>query len=117
MSAVVPPEVQAYIDDIPAGHQQLFDRLHQLILAEHPDAELSLSYKMPAYKVGSRRLYLAAWKHGVSIYGWGTDRDDGFSARHPDLLASKSTIQLRPEAAAAIPDDEFLGLIRAALAA
>lgn len=117
MSNAIPPEVQAYIDGIPAGHRPLFDRLHELILRAHPDATLTLSYKMPAYKVGRRRLYLAAWKHGVSIYGWGADRDDGFSSRHPDLLASKSTIQLRPADAAAIADDEFLGLISAALAA
>jgi hypothetical protein len=117
MSTAIPPDVQAYIDGIPAQHRPLFDRLHRLILAADPGVELALSYKMPAYKSGRRRLCLGVWQHGVSVYGWGADRDDGFSARHPGLLASKSTIQLRPEDAAAIPDEEFLGFIRASLTA
>jgi hypothetical protein len=117
MSTIVPPDVQAYIDAIPPEHRPLFDRMHDLIVQARPDVEVTLSYKMPAYKAGQRRLHVGAWKHGISLYGWGADRDDGFSSRHPDLLASKSTLQLRPEDAAGISDAEFLGLVRAALAA
>ena len=51
----------------------------------------------------------------MSIYGWGADRDAGFSARHADLRTSKGTIRLRPQDAAAIPDEEFSDLVRAAL--
>ena len=116
VSIVIPPDVQAYIDAIPGEHRPLFDRMHELIAQAKPDAEVTLSYKMPAYKAGKRRLYVGAWKHGISLYGWGADRDDGFSARHPDLLASKGTLQLRPEDAAGISDAEFLGLLGAALA-
>ena len=29
-----------------------------------------LSYHIPTYEVGRRRLYVGVWKHGVSIYGW-----------------------------------------------
>jgi uncharacterized protein YdhG (YjbR/CyaY superfamily) len=117
MSTVLPADVQAYIDGIPPQHRPLFDRLHGLIVSARPDAEVSLSYKMPAYTAGRRRLHVGAWKHGISLYGWGADRDDGFSGRHPDLLASKSTLRLRPDDAANIPDEEFLGFIRAALTA
>jgi hypothetical protein len=95
--------VRAYIDGIAAGHRPLFDRLHRLILDVHPDADVVLSYDMPTYKVGRRRLFLAAWRHGVSIYGWPRDHDAGFTARHPALKTGKSTIQLRPEDAADIP--------------
>ena len=108
--------VQAYIDGIAAEHRPLFDRLHGLILDAHPDAVVVLSYDMPTYKVGRRRLLLATWTHGVSIYGW-KDHDAGFTARHPELKTSKGTIQLRPEDAARIPDDEFRDLVRAALEA
>ena len=107
--------VRAYIESIAPEHRPLFDRLHGLILAEHPDAIVVLSYQVPTYKVGSRRLYLGAWKHGVSIYGWQADRDAGFSSRHAALKTSKGTIRLRPEDAASIPDDEFSDLVRAAL--
>jgi uncharacterized protein YdhG (YjbR/CyaY superfamily) len=107
------PAVQAYIDAINPDHRPLFDRLHRLILDVQPGAAVVLSYQIPTYKVGSRRLYVGAWQHGLSIYGWGDDA--GFTARHPGLKTSKGTIRLRPEDAAGISDDEFRDLARAAL--
>jgi uncharacterized protein YdhG (YjbR/CyaY superfamily) len=108
--------VQDYIDAISPEHRPLFGRLHRLILQVRPDAAVVLSYQMPTYQAGRRRLHLGAWKHGVSIYGAQHDRDAGFTSRHPELKTSKGTIQLRPEDAAGIPDDEFRDLVRAALA-
>ena len=107
--------VREYVDAITAEHRPLFDRLHAIITGEFPDAQVTLSYKMPTYKVGDRRLYLAAWRHGVSLYGWG-DRDGGFVARHPRLKTSTGTIQLRPADAEEIDSEEFRQLVRAALA-
>ncbi len=107
--------VRGYIDGIPSGHRPLFDRLHGLILAAYPDAAVVLSYKMPTYKVGSGRLHVGAWKHGVSIYGWKKGGDAGFTTRHPELKTSTGTIRLRPDDAAALPDQELLDLVRAAL--
>jgi len=115
MTTIIPPEVQAYIDAIPSGHQPLFDRLHRLILTAHPGAEVTLSYRMPTYKAGNRRIYMGAWKHGISIYGWRRDRDGGLAARHPGLVTSSGTIRLRPEDAAGISDEELLDLARGAL--
>ncbi len=115
MSNAIPAAVQDYIDGIAPGHRALFDRLHRLILQAHPGAEVILSYKIPTYRADRRRLFVGAWKHGISVYGWG-DRDGGFSSRHPELVTGKGTLQLRPEDAAAISDEEFLGLARAALA-
>ena len=107
--------VRAYIDAVAPEHRALFDRLHRLILDVHPDATLALSYQIPAYRVGRRRLYVGAWQHGVSVYGWQDDRDAGFSARHPDLRTGKGTIRLRPRDAAAIGDDELRDFLRATL--
>ena len=107
--------VRAYIDAIPPEHRALFDRLHRLILDVHPDATLALSYQIPAYRVGRRCLYVGAWQHGISVYGWQDDRDAGFSARHPDLRTGKGTIRLRPRDAAAIGDDELRDFLRATL--
>lgn len=108
--------VREYIDAVDPAHRPLFDRIHGLVLEVAPDADVLLSYKMPTYKVGRRRFYLAAWQHGVSFYGWQEGGDAGFTARHPDLRSGRGTIRLRPEDAAAIPDDEFRDLIRATLA-
>jgi uncharacterized protein YdhG (YjbR/CyaY superfamily) len=107
--------VQDYIDAIAPPHRPLFDRIHRLILEAHPDAAVVLSYQMPTYKVGRRRLFVGVWKHGVSVYGWQQGRDGGFTARHPELKTSTGTIRLRPDDAAAIGDDELRDLVRAAL--
>jgi len=110
-------DVQAYVDGIAAEYRPLFDRLHRLILEACPEAVVVLSYGMPTYRRGSRRLHVGVWRHGVSLYGWQRDRDAGFSSRHSALTSGRSTIRLRPEDAAAVPDDEFRDLARAALAA
>jgi uncharacterized protein YdhG (YjbR/CyaY superfamily) len=107
--------VRDYIGAIVPEHRPLFDRLHRLVLEVHPDAAIVLSYKIPTYKVGSRRLFLGVWKHGISIYGWDQGRDAGFMARHPGLKTGKGTIQLRPSDAAKITDDEFRDLVGTAL--
>jgi hypothetical protein len=107
--------VRDYIDAIPSVHRPLFDRLHRLVLEAAPAAAVVLSYGIPTYKAGRRRLFLGVWRHGVSVYGWQEGRDAGFSERHPELLSGKGTIRLRPADAASIGDDEFRDLARAAL--
>jgi uncharacterized protein YdhG (YjbR/CyaY superfamily) len=115
MSSAISPDAQAYIDGITPGHRPVFDRLHRLILSVQPAATVGLSYGMPTYRAGGRRLHVGAWKHGISVYGWPQGGDGGFTARHPELVTSKGTIRLRPEDAAGLSDDELRELIRAAL--
>lgn len=108
--------VQDYVDGIDPERRPLFDRLHRLVTDMRPDAKLVLSYQIPTYKVGSRRLFIGVWKHGLSLYGWQQGRDGGFLERHPELKTSKGTIQLRPEDAADISDAELRDLVRATFA-
>jgi uncharacterized protein YdhG (YjbR/CyaY superfamily) len=108
--------VAGYLAAIAPEHRPLFDRVHALILTAQPDAALSMSYGMPTYTVGKRRFHLGVWRHGLSLYGVGTDRDGGFSARHPELVEPKGTIKVRLSDAAGIEDDEFRSLAVAALA-
>ncbi len=114
---VIDPAVHDYIDKISPEYRPLFDRVHGLIIDSHPDVTVVISYQVPTYKVDDRRLYLGVWQHGISLYGWGKDRNDDFASRHPDLVTGKGTIQLRPDDAADIDDEELLGLIRGALSA
>ncbi len=58
------PAVQTYIDAIPETHRPLFDRLHALILELYPNARVVISYRIPTYYVGRRRVYLGLWKEG-----------------------------------------------------
>ncbi|GGV12346.1 hypothetical protein GCM10010260_58750 [Streptomyces filipinensis] len=107
--------VQEYVDSIAPRHRSLFDLVSGLILEEFPQASVALSYGMPTYRAERRRLHIGVWQHGVSIYGWGTDRDGGFSSRHPALISGKATIRLRSTDMADVTDHELRALIRAAL--
>ena len=108
-------DVLAYVEAIDPERRPLFDRLHGIVLATHPDAEVAIAYGMPAYRVGKRRLNLGVWKHGVSVYGWRGDRDGGFVERHPELSSGKGTIRIKLKDAEQISDDELRGLLGGAL--
>jgi hypothetical protein len=107
--------VRTYIDAIEPATRPLFDRIHGLVVEIHPDADIVISYDMPTYVVGDRRLYVAAWKRWVSFYGWAEGEDGGFLDRHPELSSGRGTIKLTPAAAEAITDDELRALVRGAL--
>ena len=107
--------VRAYVEAIAPEFRHLFDRVHRLVTQLHPEATLVLSYKMPTYKVGKRRLHVGVWKHGLSLYGWHQGEETAFVSAHPGVKTSKGTIRLTPEDAAAVSDEELCGLFRAAL--
>lgn len=117
MTGAMDDDVRAYIEGIAAEHRPLFERLYRLILEAHPEAAVVISYDIPTFKVGRRRFFVGAWRHGISLYGWQEGRDAGFASRHPELLSGRATIRLRPQDAAGISDDELRDLARAALAA
>jgi hypothetical protein len=108
--------VRRYLDEMDSEYRPVFDRLHRLMAATCPDAELVLSYGMPTFRIGRRRLNVGAWQHGLSLYV-SPNRDGGFSARHPELASGRGTLKLRPADAAGVPDAEFQDLFRAALLA
>jgi len=108
--------VQEYVEAVPARTRPLFDRVHRLVLEVSPAADVVLSYRMPTYVVGERRLHVGAWTHGVSLYGWDAGRDAGFSVRHPELDSGKGTLRLTHRAATTITDDELRDLLRAVFA-
>lgn len=108
--------VRRYLDAVPAEHRVLFDRLHALVMQAYPDAETVISYQIPTYRVGARRLYVGVWKHGLSVYGWRQDRAADFAVRHADLVGAKGTVKLRPNDLQALSDAELLQLVDAALA-
>ncbi len=111
----VDEDVQRYVAGIAGEHRELFDRVNRLVLGSYPEAVVKLSYRIPSYWVGKRRLYVGVWKHGLSVYGWPQGREADFTARHPDLKTSKGTIQIRPRDAGGISDGELLDLVHAAL--
>jgi hypothetical protein len=69
--------VRGYRDEIASEYRPVFDRLHRLIVTTCPDAEMVLSYAMPIYRIGRRRLNGAVWEHGLPLYV--SPRGDGGS--------------------------------------
>ncbi|WP_328751434.1 DUF1801 domain-containing protein [Streptomyces sp. NBC_00285] len=106
---------QTYIDAIAAEHRPLFDRMHRLILQTYPEADVVLSYGMPTYRAGDRRLHVGVWRHGVSVYGWDQEAGAGLLARHPQLLSGKGTLRLWSQDAHDVTDEELSALVRASL--
>ena len=110
-----PEAFQQFVDGIAPEFRPLFDRVDRLTRALHPEATVGISYSMPTYWVGKRRLNIGVWKHGLSIYGWMKDRPSGFLSSHPKLLTSTGTIRLTPADAATITDAEISEIIAGSL--
>jgi uncharacterized protein YdhG (YjbR/CyaY superfamily) len=86
------PAVQSYIETIPESHRPLFDRLQSLILGLYPNAEIVISYGIPTYKVGRRRVYLGLWKGGVSLHAVPVE---AFKQRHPAIKTGKGSLNFK----------------------
>jgi uncharacterized protein YdhG (YjbR/CyaY superfamily) len=117
MGGSVTVDVQSYIDGVDPATRPLFDRVHGLILDEFPAAEVRISYSMPTYHVGEQSVHLAAWKHGVSLYGWNEGEDGGIVERFPELSSGRGTLKITHKAAREITDEELRTVIRGALTA
>src|ERR1700761_3078877 len=96
-NGLVDDAVRSYLDGIDPQFRALFDRIQGLVMAAYPDAALVLSYKMPTFKAGRRRLHVGAWKHGISLYGWSQDRVGGVPPREPAPSTGKGTPPQRPQ--------------------
>jgi uncharacterized protein YdhG (YjbR/CyaY superfamily) len=108
-------DVAAYIDAIDADRRPLFDRVHRLVMEVQPQARMVLSYKMPTYVAGTRRLHVGVWKHGLSFYGWEQGSGSDLVTRHPHLDSGKGTLKLPLTEAVHISDDELRGFLAASL--
>jgi uncharacterized protein YdhG (YjbR/CyaY superfamily) len=110
-----PEAFQQFVDGISPEFRPLFDRVDRLTRALHPEATVGISYSMPTYWVGKRRLNIGVWKHGLSIYGWMKDRPNAFLSNHPKLVTSTGTIRITPEDAATLSDEEIREVITSSL--
>jgi uncharacterized protein YdhG (YjbR/CyaY superfamily) len=71
------PRVDAYLTAQPAEHRDLLQALRARVAALAPEADETISYAMPAFKLGGKFLLsYASWKQHCSIY-----------AIHDELLA------------------------------
>jgi len=117
VSELIPPDVQAYLDEIAAEHRPMWDRIAGLVRVLHPEVELRITYGMPTFVVGEHRLPVGVWKHGLSLYGLDETNDAGFIARHPELSSGRGTVQLPTQRAGEFSDEELAAMLTAVLGA
>jgi uncharacterized protein YdhG (YjbR/CyaY superfamily) len=68
---MTPSSVEAYIAAQPSSAQARLRELRAIIRAAAPDAVEVMSYGMPTYKLGRKRLHFGAAKHHCALYGVG----------------------------------------------
>jgi len=108
------PRIDAYLAGLPRDQAEALERLRQRIRLAAPDAVETISYGMPAFKLGRQFLVsFAAWKAHCSIY----PLTDSFLAGHRDDLEgfgrTKGSLHFTPDRP--LPDELVDGIVRARL--
>jgi uncharacterized protein YdhG (YjbR/CyaY superfamily) len=64
-----PETIDAYIDSLPPEIRERMAQLRDAVHRVGPPVNESISYHMPTFKFGGRRLtYFAGWKNHIAIY-------------------------------------------------
>ena len=110
MAASSPPaDVDAYITTAPSAAQPALRELRRLYLEAAPDAEERISYGMPSYRLGRKRLgYFSVHARHVGLYP--ADRDEAAACGLEAHFASKSTLQFALDAP--LPSDAIRMLLQ-----
>jgi uncharacterized protein YdhG (YjbR/CyaY superfamily) len=107
--------IDSYLATLPADQRKLLQRLRAQIARVVPNAEETISYGMPAFKLNGRFLVsFAGWKAHCSIY----PLTDTFLAAHADALEgygrTKGSLHFTPQKP--VPEPVMEDLIRARVA-
>jgi len=103
--------IDAYLATLPPDQQEALQALRKRIARTVPDAVETISYGMPAFRLGGRGLiWFAGWKAHCSIY----PLTDAFLAAHRGELKgfgrTKGSLHFTPEHP--LPDELLDRLIR-----
>jgi uncharacterized protein YdhG (YjbR/CyaY superfamily) len=86
--------IDAYIAAQPAPAQTVLNRVRAAIRNALPDAEETISYQIPAYKLGgSPVIYFAGWKRHFSLYPASAALIAAFADELTTCEISKGTIR------------------------
>jgi uncharacterized protein YdhG (YjbR/CyaY superfamily) len=76
MAANQPPlNIDEYIAAFPLETQKLLEQVRQAIREIAPDAQETISYAMPAFKLNGNLVYFAAYKHHIGFYATPTGHE------------------------------------------
>ncbi|MEZ5105965.1 MAG: DUF1801 domain-containing protein [Draconibacterium sp.] len=68
---------EEYIQPFPVKVQNILKKVREVVFEKAPDAEESISYGMPAYKLyGKRLVYFAGYKNHIGFYATPTGHEE-----------------------------------------
>lgn len=88
-----PASIAEYIATFPEDVQKVLEQVRETILQAAPEAAESISYGMPAYKLGGKPLvYFAAFKNHVGFYATPTGHE-AFAEELSQYKQGKGSVQ------------------------
>jgi uncharacterized protein YdhG (YjbR/CyaY superfamily) len=93
-SKTIPTNIDEYIAGFPEGIQKVLEEMRKTIKMATPEAEETISYNMPTFKLnGSYLIYFAGWKNHVSIYPFSSAMETSINEASAYKTSGKGTIQ------------------------
>ncbi len=109
------PRVDAYLAGLSASQRDLLEALRSRVKEISPEATETISYSMPAFKLGNRFLLsYAGWKRHCSVYPFGDDLLDRYAAQLEGYGRTKGSLHF--SAAQPLPDGLLDELVRGRVA-
>ncbi len=84
--------IDEYISSFPENIQAILRELRRVIHEAAPEAQETISYRMPAFKQNGILVYFAAFKHHIGFYPTATGVQ-AFKAELSPYVTSKGAIQ------------------------
>ena len=85
--------IENYINQFPTEAQKKLKQLYQIIVSEVPDADESISYGIPAFKLNKKPLvYFAGYKNHIGLYATPTGHRE-FEAELSNYKQGKGSVQ------------------------
>ncbi len=82
----LPSNIDEYIAAFPTETQILLEQVRRAIREAAPEAEETISYAMPAFKLNGTLVYFAGYKHHIGFYA----TPDGHEAFKEELAVYKT---------------------------
>jgi uncharacterized protein YdhG (YjbR/CyaY superfamily) len=93
MERLKPESIAAYMDLFPEATQKILQKIRQTIKKAAPEAEETISYAIPCFKLkGQFLIYFAGYKNHVSVYP-APRGETLFKKELADYKGGKGTVQ------------------------
>lgn len=87
------PTTDQYIAKFPKDIQSLLQQVREIIRKAAPDAEETISYSMPAFRLQGMLVFYAAWKNHIGLYPASSSTFKKFEKELSAYTTSKGAIQ------------------------